>query len=292
MKLSPLKILFDTPKSAFSFLSVSLLLAGVALSQTTSAPATSAPGTSTSEVPKDGKQLAARVIAALGGDRYLNMHYRLAAGRVYAFFHDELSGYDLARIYTEYLPQAPPKALAVREREVLGKKQDYSYLFLPNQGWDITYRGARPVEDEKWDRYFRTTENDIFYILRVRYHEPGMQFDYVGSDVFLGTHVEVLDVTDSQNRTVRVYLDHNTFLPIHQTFSWLDEQTRYRNDEAADFGKYRDIGGGIKWPFTIERQRNGYKSYQMFANTVEADQPPPPGIFELPAGARMLKKVD
>jgi hypothetical protein len=46
------------------------------------------------------------------------------------------------------------------------------------------------------------------------------------------------------------------------------------------------------WPFTIERQRNGYKVYQMFASKVEVNQALPPGIFELPPGARTLKKVN
>lgn len=119
-----------------------------------------------------------------------------------------------------------------------------------------------------------------------------MQFDYIGSDVYLGTHVEVIEITDSQNQTVRVLLDHNTMLPVHQTFSWLDPQTKYRNDEAADYDKYRDIGSGIKWPYTVERERNGYKTYQMFAATILADQSPPPKTFELPPGAKVLKKVD
>ncbi len=242
--------------------------------------------------PNRGKDIVGQAIAALGGDRFLNMRYRLASGRVYSFFHDELSGLDIAKIYTEYLPERPPKGLALREREVLGKKHDYSYLFLPDQGWDITFRGARPIDDERWDRYARSTENDVLYILKVRSKESGMQFDYVGSDAYLSTHVEVVDITDAADRTVRVYFDHNTKLPIRQTFTWMDPETKYRNDEMADYGKYRDIGGGIMWPFTIERQRNGYKSYQLFANTVEAGQVAPPNTFELPAGAKKLKKVN
>lgn len=258
-------------------LAVAVLLAAVAFPQST---------------PDKGREMVDRAIAALGGDRFLNMHYRLAAGRVYSFFHDQLSALDVAKIYTEYLSDPPAKGLAIREREVLGKKQDYSYLFLPDQGWDISYRGARPVDDERWDRYFRSTENDVFYLLKVRSKEPGMQFDYVGADIYLGTHVEILDITDAQNHTVRVYLDHNTMLPIHQSYSWLDPDTRYRNDEVADYGKYRDIGGGIMWPFTIEREKNGYKSYQMFATTVQANQPGPANIFDLPTGAKVLKKVN
>ncbi len=238
-----------------------------------------------------GKDIVDRAIAALGGDRFLHMQNHVAGGRVYSFFHNELSGLDVAKIYTEYLPQAPAQGLAVREREVLGKKQDYSYLFLPDQGWDVTFRGARPISDETWDRYARITRNDILYILRVRSNEPGIQFDYVGSDVLFSTHVEIVDITDAQDQTVRVYFDHNSMLPARETYTWLDPETKYRNDEVTDFDKYRDIGGGIMWPYSIERQRNGYKTYQLFAGSIDANQPLPPKIFELPPGAKVLKKV-
>lgn len=237
-----------------------------------------------------GKQIVDQAITALGGDRFVHMQSRVAGGRVYSFFHDQLSALDVAKIYTEYLPRKPGKGLAVREREVLGKKHDYSYLFLEDQAWDITYRGARPVDAETWDRYARTTENDIFYILKVRRNEPGMIFDYVGSEVYLSTHVEVVDITDAQDRTVRVYFDHNTMLPTRETYTWFDPDTKQRNDAETQFDKYRDAGG-VMWPYTIERQRNGYKTYQMFATSVQVDQPLPAKIFELPPGATVLKKV-
>ncbi len=237
-----------------------------------------------------GKEIVDKAIAALGGDRFVHMQNRVARGRVYDFFHDQISGYDLATVYVQYLPQKPAKGLALRERELLGKKQDYSYLFLEDQGWDVTFRGARPVPDETWDQYSRTTENDILYILKVRRNEPGMTIDYVGSDVYVSTHVEIVDITDAQDRTVRVYFDHNTMLPVRETFSWIDPDTKQHDDEITDFDKWRDAGG-VMWPFTIERQRNGYKVYQMFASSIQVDQPVPPKMFELPPGAKLLKKV-
>lgn len=243
-------------------------------------------------VPNKGEQIINQAISALGGDRFLNMRNRVDKGRIYAFFHDQLSGLDVTTTYTEYLPQVPANGLGIREREILGKKQDYSYLFLPDQAWDITFRGARPVEDEVWKRYARTTENDILYILKVRHAEPGLQYDYSGSEVFLSTHVEVVDVTDAKDRTVRVYFDHNTFLPVRETFTWQDEKTREHNDEEIDYDKWRDAGDGVTWPFSIERQRNGYKTYQMFASHVEVNQPVPPGTFDLPPGAKILKKAE
>lgn len=265
------------------------LIASIALSLLSAAPSLVAQADSSS--PK-AKQVIDQAIAALGGDRFLHMQNRVARGRVYAFFHDRLSGLDVTTIYTEYLPERPAKGLAQRERELLGKKQDYSYLFLPDQGWDVTFRGARPIPDESWQGYLRNVENDILYILKVRRNEPGMIFDYIGTDVYLSNHVEIVDITDAQSRTVRVYFDHNTMRPIHETFTWLDPDTKQHNDETVEYDKYRDAGDGIMWPYMIERERNGYKTYQMFATKVEVNQPIPPKTFELPPGAKLLKKVD
>ena len=242
--------------------------------------------------PDQGKQIVDKAIQALGGDTFLHMRSRVTSGRIYAFFHDAMNGSDIATIYTEYLDEKPTKGLGIREREVMGKKQDYSYLFLPDQAFDITFRGARPFPDDRWERYRRSTRNDILYLLRMRRNEPGLQFDFVGSDVLITTHVEIVDITDSAGTTLRVYFDHNTFLPVRQSYQWLDPETRQHNDEVTDFDKWRDAGNGVMWPFTIERQRNGYKAYQSFANKVEVNQSLPPAIFDLPPGAKLLKKVE
>ena len=146
------------------------------------------------------------------------------------------------------------------------------------------------MDDETWQRYVRTTRNDILYILRVRRNEPGFIYDFVASDVYLSRHVEIVDITDAQTQTVRVYFDHNTHFPIRQVFSWLDPNTKYRNEEISSYDKYRDIGGGVMWPFTIERERNGYKSFQMFAESVQVNGELPPGTFELPKGTKVLRK--
>jgi hypothetical protein len=218
------------------------------------------------------------------------MQSRFETGHIYGFFHDLLSGPEIVHAYFEYLPSAPPGGLAVRERQLLGKKQDYSYLFLPTRAWDLTFRGARPVSDETWTRYYRSIYNDILYILRCRLNEPGIEFDYIGSDVYLSQHVEVLDVVDAANTTVRVYLDHNTMLPLHESYTWFDDKTREHNDEAADYDKYRD-SDGVMWPFVIERHHNGYKVSQMFAESVRTNQGLPPKIFDLPEGVKLLNKV-
>ena len=242
--------------------------------------------------PDQARQIISQAIKALGGDAFVHLQNRVVKGRIYSFFRDQLSGLDVATIYTQYLDQPPAKGLGLRERELLGKKQDYSYLFLEDQGWDVTFRGARPIPDEDWTRYLRTTRNDIFYILRERQNEPGITYDYGGTQTYLSAQVDVVEITDAQGQTVRVFFDHNSFYPLHQEFSWLDPDTKQRNDETTDFDKYRDCGGGVMLPYSIERNRNGYKSYQLFASKIDVTQALPANIFDLPQGAKVLKKVN
>ncbi len=83
---------------------------------------------------------------------------------------------------TRYLNhvQDPSKTLAVIEREDFGPKLDYGVLFQQDDAYEITFRGARPLSDERFNRYKLATLSDIFYILRERLNEPGMIFRIAG----------------------------------------------------------------------------------------------------------------
>src|SRR5882724_9023698 len=65
--------------------------------------------------PDKGKQIVNQALAALGGDRFLHLQSRIASGRIYSFFHDQMNGYDVATIYTSYAGKNPAKGLAIRE---------------------------------------------------------------------------------------------------------------------------------------------------------------------------------
>jgi hypothetical protein len=97
-------------------------------------------------------------------------------------------------------------------------------------------------------------------------------FESRGSDVVDHLPVEIVDITDSENRVVTVYFHQTTKLPVKQTFSWRDPQTHDRNDEVTRFARYREIAGGIQWPQEITRERNGEKIYQIFADSVTINQ--------------------
>jgi hypothetical protein len=226
-------------------------------------------------------------VAALGGQRFLTMQDRVESGRAYSFYRDKISGLSIATIYTEYLAVPPNKTgqeLGVREREVFGKNEEYGYtLFRENGAWEVTYKGPRELEEDRVERYHRTTLNDVLYILRMRLDEPGMIFDWKGSDVVENQSVNIVDITDSENRVVTVYFGQTSKLPVRQTMVWRDPKTKDRYEEVTRYALYREQGG-VQWPQQISRERNGEKIYQIFSEYVLINPGLPDPVFAVPNG--------
>ena len=239
-----------------------------------------------------GKRVVNECLAALGGDRFLNMQNRSEEGRAYSFYRDELNGLSIATIYTRYERGATDTGhkLAVRERENFGKKQDNGVLFAEDNAWEITFRGARMLKEDRIARYKETTLRDIFYILRERLHEPGLVFEARGADVLQNSPVEIVDITDADNRTTTVYFHQITKLPVRQVFLRRDPATKLNDEEVTLYSKYRDVSG-VQWPFAIERSRNGEKVFQIFSETVRINESIPDKMFEVPAGAKVMKPI-
>ena len=238
------------------------------------------------------KRVVNECVAALGGDRFQNMINRVESGRAYSFYRERLTGLSIAKIYTRYDSSITGTAhnLAQRERDNYGKKEDYGVLFTGDEAWDITFRGARPLPADRFARYKETTLHDIFYILRIRLNEPGWIFESKGADVIENSPVEIVDLTDADNRTTTVYFHQITKLPVRQVFYRRDPVTKDRNEEVTNYNKYRDVGG-VEWPFAIERERNGEKIYQIFSESVEINNNKVLNdLFVLPSGITVLKQ--
>jgi hypothetical protein len=236
-----------------------------------------------------GKRVVMEALKAMGGDAFLHMEDRIETGRAYSFYREELSGLSIAKISTRYLTPAPGQ-IAVRERQAFGKDQYAAVLFTEMGGWEITFRGARPVSDIRSEQYKDSTLRNIFYILRQRLNEPGMIFYSKGADTYQNVPVEIVDITDADNRTVTVTFNKNTKLPLRQVFRRRNPEDKGWDDEQTIFAKYRDIGGGVMWPFDIRRDRNGEKVYEIYSDSVVINQNLTDDLFTLPANLKLLPK--
>jgi len=239
-----------------------------------------------------GKRTVDEAVTALGGDNFLRMQDRTESGRAYSFYREELNGLSIAKIYTRYLvrPEPPvPGFIGVREREAFGKKEDSAVILADGKGYDISFRGARPLPDDRLERFKESTLRNVFYILRQRLGELGLIMDFRGTGVVENQSVDIVDITDADNRVVTVYFGHVTHLPAKQVTYRRDPQTKDRVEEVTRYSKYRDVGG-VTWPYDIQRERDGEKIYQMYSDSVAVNKDLTDNLFTLPADMKILKK--
>jgi hypothetical protein len=245
-----------------------------------------------------GKRVVYEALEALGGEAYLHMEDRVEMGRAYSLYRGQISGLSLAKIYTRYLAPAPGQ-LAVRERDSFGQvdvrasdlKESNAVLFNEDGAWEVTFRGARPLDEKRFDNYKDSTLRNILYILRQRLKEPGLTFYSEGADFWENRPVEIVDITDSQNLTVTVQFDQLTKLPVRQTFRRRNEEYKDFDTEVTIFAKYREAGGGVKWPGTVERKRNGDTIYEMYSDSVQINKNLTDNLFTLPSNLKVLPKA-
>jgi len=238
-----------------------------------------------------GRQIVMDSLAALGGDRFVHMSDRIEEGRAYAFYNEKLSGLSRAKMYIRYLTAPDPPVTAFigqRERQVFGKDETAYVLFDERQGYNVTYRGAKPYSAEDYERYRESLLHNVLYILRMRLNEPGMAFESRGTELYNNVPVDSVEIFDGDNRSVTVYFEQSTHFPVRQAWFRRNAISRERDEEVTVFSKYRE-SGGIYWPWVIRRERNGERIYEMFCESVEFNTGVTDEKFTLPASTKILE---
>jgi hypothetical protein len=254
-----------------------------------------AAGASAAETAQErGKRVVEEALKALGGDAFLHMKDRVEAGRAYSFYRGQLSGLSIAKVYTRYDARPEPPVAGkiwVRERNAFGKQEEDNYIFREDGAWEITFRGAEPLPDQRVANFKDSTLRNVLYILRQRMGEPGLTFYSLGTDFWENRPVEIVEITDADNQTVTVYFDRLNKLPVRQIFKRKNPEYKDFDTEVTLFAKYRDIGGGVQWPFDIRRDRNGEKIFEMYSESVEINKDLKDSLFVLPPNVKMLPKA-
>lgn len=233
-----------------------------------------------------GRKLILDAIVALGGPKFMGMRDRVEEGRAYSYYRERLSGLGPARFETIYSDLAT--GIKQSDRQLFGKKQDYSVVFNgEGKGWDVSFRGAKPIEDEIVNNWKEGVLRNVMYILRCRADEKGMIFERRGQEVFENQPVEIVDVTDAENRNVAIYLHASTKLPVRGYFKRQNPKDKGWDEQDTRYAKYRDTQG-VMWPWAITRSRNGERNLEIYSDEVLINSGLPSSNFDIGPGAKMV----
>lgn len=253
---------------------IAVLLTGLAFGQDTApaAPTNStAPAASPSQaIPTDqgnaqkAKQVIDQAIQALGGEAYLSVIDMKTEGRGYSFHHGQPNS--LGTVFWRF------KKFPDKDRIELTKKRDIIQIYTGDKGFEITYKGVRPLEQkEELDPYLRRRHYALDVVLRQWLNQPGIALFYEGQTVAAQKETQQVTIMNNKNEAVTLNIDINTHLPVKKSYSWRDPTDKERNVEDEIFDNYRPIQN-IMTPFDTTRVYNGEMSAQTFLTNASYNQ--------------------
>ena len=209
------------------------------------------------------RQILDKTVQALGGEAYLMAQNIVRKGKFYQFRRDVLRGSNEFRTVV-----APPW----KRRVEFGKKARIVHINDGEQGWKIEYKNVKTQTEEELRNYRIDMKHDLDHILRFRLREKDLKIRYLGKS---RTHLEQLDgvqLMDASGDKVRIFVNSRTFLPVRMEYESPPRGKRWATEDEKFFHNYHDIDG-VKIPFTVVLNSNGYKALetQLSSAQINAD---------------------
>jgi hypothetical protein len=221
------------------------------------------------------------MVQALGGQLWLNITNMERHGHIAAFYQGNPDPGT-----TEYFEfhQWPD-----HDRIEYTKYRDVVQFYVGRQGFEVTYRGKKPLDKDIVDDYLRRRDHSIETAVKVWMKDPNTILLYEGqhmSERHLGEQVTLIS---PQNEAITILMDVQTHLPLQRSFQWRDPEYHDKNTDTEEYDDYHTING-FPTPFTITRLKNGDPVRQYFVDRVSFNQNLQADFWDPDAVARKIKK--
>jgi hypothetical protein len=239
-----------------------------------------------------GRVLIDQMVAALGGEAWLNRTTLQLDGRTSSFFHGEPNPYiteyrELHRLPSSTLPEADRIGFLTERGMILpGKKIDVVQIWTAGNGYEVTYKGQTTLPKEQVEDYYRRRAHSIEEVVRTWIHAPGVMIVAEGTLMVERRLADRVTVLTADNDAVTLDLDATTHLPLRRTFRWRNPQFKDYDEDSEQYDDYHTIQG-LPTPMTITRYHNGEMAGQRYLTKVVYNAPLDPSLFD---PAVLLKK--
>jgi hypothetical protein len=224
------------------------------------------------------------MVAALGGDRWLNIQNSFIEGRIAAFYQGKPTGATIN--YWDWHTLADER-LDLTEKKT--DKHDWSEIFTGKDCWEITFRGKKAIPADQCAEAIRRRDHSIEAAVRVWLKDPSTILLYEGQSLAERHLAEQVTLLSSGNDSITIQMDAETHLPLRRTYYWRDPTYHDKNEEVEEYDDYHNVQG-LPTPFAITRLHNGDMTQQRFVFKAAYDVPLPPDTFNADAALSKVKK--
>ncbi|MDE3200424.1 MAG: hypothetical protein KGN79_05825 [Acidobacteriota bacterium] len=227
------------------------------------------------------RTLLNQMVQALGGQAWLNQKNVMQRGQIAAFFHNEPN---LGTTEIWMFHQWPDK-----DRIEVTKHRDVVDFFLGNEGWEVTYRGKKPMVKEQLDDFLRRRDHSIETVVKVWMKDPKTILLYEGKKMAERHLADQVTLINAENDATTILLDSDSHLPLQRSFQWRDPVYKDKNTDREDYDGYHVVDG-FPTPYTITRYKNDELVRQFYVTKVEYNRDLPPDFWDVDATAHRIKK--
>ncbi len=268
-----------------TLLAATLLAPQFARAQAADIPSAAPPAPPGQTAEQRGRALLDQMIAALGGDLWLNRVTLQTEGRASSFFRGEPNPYvsewhDLVRFPFNGQTQAERVGFLTDKSMIFpGKKIDVVQIWKNGHGYEVTYKGQTDLPKEQVDDYYRRQAHSVEQVVRTWIHAPGVMILYEGTDMVERRFCDKLTILSANNDAVTLELDAASHLPLRRTFQWRNPQFNDFDEEQETYEDYHTIQG-LPTPFNITRYHNGDITNQRYIIKVTYNVAADPSLFD------------
>jgi hypothetical protein len=244
-----------------------------------------APSADTGTDSHRGRTLINQMIAALGGDAWLNRKTMTAEAHGSSFFQGAPNPYVIEFREWHRLPASgQPEAdrvgfLTPKGMLVPGKKIDVVQIWKDGKGIEVTYKGETDLPKDQVEEFYRRRAHSIEEVVRSWINQPGVMIIAEGTTMVERRMADKLTVLTANNDAVTLELDANTHLPLRRTFQYRNQQFKDFDEDSEDYADYHDVQG-LPTAMTITRYKNGDMVSQRFITKVTYNDPIDPSMFD------------
>ncbi len=236
---------------------------------------------------KRGRVLLDQMLAALGGDAWLHRRTVLLHGHTASFFRGEptLSTVDFWD-YRQFADAGAAPPVAEAERIEFTKKRDVVQIWTATNGYEITYKGTKPLPKDQVEEYLRRRAHSLEVVLNSWLKQPDVVVLYEGTTSVERRMADKVTLLAANNEAVTLELDASSHLPLRRTFQSRNAQFKDFDEDSEQYDDYHLLQG-VQTPLTISRYHNGDLANQRFIIDVTYGVAVTPEMFDTD---RPLKK--
>lgn len=244
-------------------------------------------------VEQHGRRLLDAMVAALGGDAWLNRGTMYTEGQTAAFFRGQPTG-SVVRFdsYRRFGAANTPDVervefLTIKGMIKPGMKRDVAHVWTADDGYEVTFKGRTELPKPQVADYLRRREHTLDEIVRVWVKDPGVSIVAEGTGMRDRTPIDKVTILTAKNDSVTLELAQDTHFPVERSFEWRNEQFKDHDIDEEVYGDWRLIQG-IGTPMNMTRYRNGDMVDQTFYTKVKYGEAFGPELFN--PDAKFVKK--